>query len=397
MDRLILPAGETTTRRALRDQNGGSRARGAKAYPALVMDQVMTLLGAHDAPINFCQAGSSFNPFDHVDVGLSRGELREHTPYAHLNGSPRLRKMIASHYGERYGCDVDPSRVCITAGATEALLIAFAMLTEPGGEVILAESHFPPFRCLAHMFGVKCTFAPVNERHTIDVEKLARLINRKTQAIVVNAPSNPHGALLGEDELSAISKLGVPVIFDEVYQSLGLRDALIPTAVKFAKEHIVVNSFSKSLSLAGFRVGYMIVPEALVPLMTDVKATTAFSTSSAGQAICEAMLGHWETLITKHRVMLREQWGYFARCAATCGLELYPAPEAGLYGLLDVSRSGRGSASIALDLAREYGVGVAPGSDFQPSDPHFLRLNYAAPPSLIAPGLERIAFSLERG
>jgi len=397
MDRLIVAGGRTTAPRASRDQSGGSRSRNAKAYPALVMDQVMTLLGAHDSPINFCQAGSSFNPFDHVDVGLSRGELREHTPYAHLNGSPRLRRSIVDHYGERFGCDVDPSRVCITAGATEALLIAFAMLTKPGGEVILAESHFPPFRCLAHMFGVKCRFAPVNERHTIDVHKLGRLINRKTQAIVVNAPSNPHGALLGDEELSAISRLGVPVIFDEVYQSLGLWDTHIPTAVKFAEEHIVVNSFSKSLSLAGFRVGYMIVPESLVPLMTDVKATTAFSTSSAGQAICEAMLEHWDPLIAKHRAMLREQWAYFAQCAAACGLKLYPAPEAGLYGLLDVSRSARGSASLALDLARDEGVGVAPGSDFQPSDPRFLRLNYAAPTSHIAPGLARIASCLERG
>lgn len=348
------------------------------------------------SPINFCQASSSFNPFDHVDIQLSRAELGRHTMYDPLNGSVGLRKSICDHYRDHFGYHLEPERICITAGATEALLIAFAMLTERGGEVILPEMHFPPFRCLAHMFGVQCRFAPVNERQCIDVEQLPRLINRKTQAIIINSPSNPHGSVLSAAELEAIAGLGVPVIFDEVYQPLGLSSAPIASAIRFSKRHLIANSFSKSLSLAGYRVGYLIVPEAQVSLVADVKATTTFSTSSPGQAICEALLGHWESLLARHTAMLKSRWQTFAGTAASLGLKLLPAPEAGLYGLLDISEYGRGSAQVAIELAQKAATGVAPGNDFYTSDPHFLRLNYAGPIAQIEPGLQRIASYLQR-
>jgi aspartate/methionine/tyrosine aminotransferase len=374
--------------------------RNRKAYPDLTMDRVMVELQNHAngelKPINFCQASSSFNPFDHVDVHLSRGDLGRHAPYAGLNGSLSLRRSICDHHWRHFGYHLEPERVCITAGATEALLIAFAMLTEPGGEVILASSHFPPFRCLAHMFRVSCRFAPVDDRYCLDLEQLPRLITRNTQAIIVNSPSNPHGASLSHDELEAIAGLGVPVIFDEVYQPLGLSDAPIPSAIRFSKGHIVVNSFSKSLSLAGYRVGYMVVPESQVSLMADVKATTSFSTSSAGQGVCEALLSHWESLLAKHRALLQSRWQTFAHCAGSLGLRLLPAPRAGLYGLIDLSSTGLDSARVAMDLARDAATGVAPGSDFQSPDPRFLRLNYAAPIEQIEPGLQRIAAYLQR-
>jgi aspartate/methionine/tyrosine aminotransferase len=277
----------------------------------------MVELEAHSGgelwPINFCQASSSWNPFEHVDFCLTRDDMGVHTSYAALNGTPGLRRAVCSYYQDEFGVDIRPERVCITAGATEALLIAFAMLTEPGGEVILASSHFPPLRCVAHMFGVECRFAPTNGRHVLDVERLPGVITPRTQAIVVNSPSNPHGAALTEAELEAIAGLGVPVIFDEVYQPLGLFGARIPSAAPFADRHLVINSFSKSLSLAGFRVGYLIVPEAQIGLMTDVKATTSFSTSSPGQAVCEALLAHRDELLSRHKAMLE------GRCRASRG------------------------------------------------------------------------------
>ncbi|WP_156041506.1 pyridoxal phosphate-dependent aminotransferase [Chondromyces apiculatus] len=374
--------------------------RHQKAYPALTMDRVMIELGAHAGgdlePINFCQASSSFNPFEHVDVSLSRDDLGKVTPYASLNGSLGLRRAICRQYREDFGYDLQPERVCITAGATEALLIAFAMLTEPGGEVLLAASHFPPFRCLAHMFGVQCRFAPVNERHALDVEQLSRLITPRTQAIVINSPSNPHGTALTAAELEAVASLDVPVIFDEVYQALALSDERIASAIAFSDRHLIVNSFSKSLSLAGFRLGYLVVPETQMGLVADVKATTSFSSSAAGQAVCEALLEHRVALLGEHRALLRERWRTFSEAAEALGLSLYPAPQASLYGLVDLAPFQRDSARVAVDLARNWAVGVAPGSDFQTPDPRFLRLNYAAPSSQIEPGLRRIASYLQR-
>lgn len=365
-----------------------------KPYPALYMDKVMQALTQAQQVmpvINFCQAGSAFNPFAVVDVQLNDSDLATYTAYAPFQGTVGLRTAIRRFYQEKFDQDLALDQICITAGATEALTIALGMLTEPGGEIILAASHFPPFRCVAHMFRVECRFAPINERNCIDVTQLPKLITPKTQAIVINSPSNPHGAILRTDELAAIAELGVPVIFDEVYQALGLEAVPIPSAITHCDQHLLVNSFSKSLSLAGLRIGYLIVPPAQVDRMLDVKATTSFSTNAPGQLLTERLLPHWDCLLNNHRAQLQQQWQHFEQTAQSLGLSLLPKPQAGLYGLLNIAATGVNSAEVALGLARDCAVGAAPGSDFQTPDPGFLRLNYAAPFAQIAPGLRRIA------
>lgn len=366
-----------------------------KPYPALTMDKVMAVLKqSHDQSrcvINFCQASSSFNPFALVDVRLDDNDPATYTAYAPFQGTVGLRAAIRRFYREKFDQDLALEQICITAGATEALTIAFGMLTEPGGEIILAASHFPPFRCVAHLFGVQCRLAPLNEHHCIDVTQLTKLITSKTQAIVINSPSNPHGAVLSAAELAAIADLGVPVIFDEVYQALGLDAQPVPSAIAHCDRHLLVNSFSKSLSLAGLRIGYLIAPPAQIDRMLDIKATTSFSTNALGQMLAEKLLSHWDCLLDSHRTRLQQQWQHFAQTAQSMGLRLFPKPQAGLYGLLNIAATGLNSAEVALGLARDCAVGAAPGADFQSPDPGFLRLNYAAPIEQVAPGLRRIA------
>jgi len=192
-------------------------------------------------------------------------------------------------------------------------------------------------------------------------------------------------------ELAVIAELGVPVIFDEVYQQLGLAGDDVPSAIQHSNRHLIVNSFSKSLSLAGYRVGYLISPESETGRVVDVKATTSFSTCSISQTVVEKLLPHWVHLISIHRSFLRKRWQQFATAAQECGLTLLGSPAGGLYGLLDVSECGRSSASIAMELAREYAVAVDPGDDFGSPDPGYLRLNFAGPSQTIEPGLQRIA------
>lgn len=366
-----------------------------RRYPALIMDEVMELPQEERnpalAPINFCQAVSSFNPFEHVEVHLEHAVLKKQTAYGDINGMMSLRQAISRYYQEKFNYDVSPARVSITVGASEALAIAFAMLLEKGGEIIMAESHFPPYRLLAHMFGAQCRFAPLNHRNCIDVTQLSRLITPKTQAILVNSPSNPHGTVLNSEELNAIAALGVPVIFDEVYQSLGLTNELIPSAISCPGQHIIINSFSKSLALAGFRVGYLIAPEEQVELMTNVKATIDFCTSSPLQIVCEALIAHWDDLLEKHRQMLLENWHIFQSASRKLGFNLLSEPQAGHFAMIDVSGTGRDSACIAMDLARYFSLNTAPGIDFQRPDPGFLRVNFACPSEHIEPGLQRLA------
>ena len=364
-------------------------------YPPLFMDKVMEMRDAYCnnelEPLNFCQAVSSFNPFDYVDVCITREDLKAATAYGDITGGYRLRQAICRYYQDQFDYEVSPRQVCVTVGASEALAVAFAMLVEKGGEVILAESHFPPYRILAHMFGGQCRYAPLNDKQCLDVAQLPDLITPKTRAIVVNSPSNPHGTVLSKAELNTIAALGVPIIFDEVYQSLGFTDEPIASAISCPGQHIIVNSFSKSLALAGFRIGYLIVPEEQVELMINVKATMDFSTSVPLQSVCEVLLDNWDYLIDKHRQLLTHNWQHFKQVANALGLKLLSEPKAGHFGIIDVSMTRRDSATIAIELAKNCALYTAPGMDFQINDPGFLRFNFACPTKNIAPGLRRLA------
>lgn len=370
-----------------------------RSYPSLAMDDVMDVFENVDhqrlEPINFGKGVSSFNPFDHVDTHLDGESLGKHVGYGDINGLESLRHAICRYYGEKFNYDLAPQRICITDGASGALNIALAMLVGTGGEIILPASHYPAYKVLAQIFEAKCRLVPVRDDYCIDVEQLPRFINRKTQAILINSPSNPHGAVLQAHELEAITQLGVPVIFDEVYQSLPLGEEAIPSAIHCSDHHILVNSLSKSLAIAGFRVGYLIVPENQVQLMTNVKAILNMCTSLPSQMLAERLLRHWDELVGKHRKMLRGNWLNFEQSVEHFGLRLRSRPEAGFFALLDVSEAGRDAIQVSQELARFHALGSTPGVDFQYHDNAFLRLNFACHPHHIKMGLARLANYLQ--
>ena len=366
-----------------------------QSYPSLAMDEIMDIFGTSDDcvfnPIDFGKGVSSFNPLEHVDVELSSSCLAEYVPYGDIKGLMSLRKAICRYYQNNFDYDLSLERVCITDGAPGALMIAFAILLEDGGEIILPESCYPVYHVLTKILKAQFQLVPVKNNFCIDVEKLPDLISNKTRAILINSPSNPHGACLSLKELEAIGSLGVPVIFDEVYQSLSLSDEVIPSAINFSKGHFLVNSFSKSLAIAGFRLGYLIVPEEKVQVMTNVKAILNMCTSLPSQLLTECLLQHWDKLLKKHRAMLRQNWSIFQHTINALGLKLRSQPKAGFFALVDVADVHQDSIEISRELARYYALASVPGIDFQDSNHNFLRLNFACDSDQIKLGLFRLA------
>jgi len=371
-----------------------------RPYPKLAMDEVTEVLDGADhgqlEPINFNKGVSSFNPFDHVHTQLTGSRLGEHVTYGEINGLDRLRRLICRHYQEKFDYDLNPKRVCITDGASGALTIAMAILLKTGGEMVLPQSCYPIYNVMAKIFKARCRPASMRDGSHLDLERLPKQISRRTKAIIINSPSNPHGVYLRAAELEAIADLGVPVIFDEVYQSLPLVDETIPSAIHYSDRHMIVSSLSKSLAIAGFRVGYLIVPESFVQAVTNVKAVLNMCTSLPSQILAEHLLHHWDDLLEKHCAILRHNWWLFDQTARRLGLRLRSDPKAGFFGLVDVAGSGSDARQISLDLARNHALGATPGIDFQDSDHAFLRLNFACPTHQIEAGLMRLAVYLER-
>jgi aspartate/methionine/tyrosine aminotransferase len=366
-----------------------------KIYSPLAMDEIMNIFVNHQhdslEPLNLGKGSSTFNVFDYVDIHLTSTKLAAHTAYGDINGLESLREAICRYYQEKFDYDLSPSRICITDGASGALTIAIGLLVETGDEILLPECCFPLYKIFTHLFGAQYRLIPLNENNCVDVEQLAKLVSAKTKAIIINSPSNPHGAVLSAEELEFISRLGIPVIFDEVYQSLSLNDAPIPSAISLSDQHFIVNSFSKSLAIAGFRLGYLIVPEKQIQLMTNAKANMNMCTSLPSQLLGEALLSHWDYLVANHRNMLINNWKIFKQASDEFGLKLLSHPKAGFFTIVDISETRQDSMTVATNLAKHFAMSTAPSIDFQNAKLDFLRLNFACPSEQIKPALQRLS------
>ena len=364
-------------------------------YSSIAMDDVLRVF-MNESPadmqsLDLGKGVSSFNVFDYTDIHLTPRELSEYTGYGEINGLHSLRCSIARFYGEKYNYDLNPERVCITDGASGALTLAYALLSINGGNIIIPECCYPVYRIFSSLFALQTQTVNLSSDFNIDLISLRKTIDNNTAALVLNSPSNPFGSVLTDSDLEEICNLGVPVIFDEVYQALPLSTQKIPSAIHYADQHFIVNSFSKSLSIAGFRLGYIVVPEQYIDKMTNAKATMNICTSLPSQSLGERLLRQWDFLIEKHQEMLKKNWEKTAQELSRHHLRLRAIPKAGFFAPLDVSDLNKNSFEVSLDLAREYALNTAPGVDFCSSDPKFIRLNFACPYAHIAPAIERIA------
>ncbi len=369
-----------------------------KVYSSLAMDEVLELFLREAAPeyppLDLGKGVSSFNVFDHVDLNLTPKELSAHTSYGDINGLASLRKAIARYYGEQFNYDLSPNRICITDGASGALAIAFAVLAN-SGEIILPDSCYPVYRIYANLFAARYQTARLTANYHLDIPALTRQLSPQTGAILINSPSNPHGSVLSKEELEEIAALGAPIIFDEVYQALPLDGAEIPSAIHLSDEHFIVNSFSKSLSIAGFRLGYLIVPEKYIDKMTNAKATMNICTSLPSQLVGEILLKDWDYLVQQHCNMLQHNWELLQQEIKTYGLKLLSKPLAGFFATIDISHIDRDSLAASIELVKQYALNTAPSVDFQKQGTPFIRLNFACPSQDIAPALQRLSHYLQ--
>jgi aspartate/methionine/tyrosine aminotransferase len=156
-------------------------------------------------------------------------------------------------------------------------------------------------------------------------------------------------------------------------------------------QHIIVNSFSKFLPIAGFRLGYLIVPEKQAQLMTNAKAAMNMCTSLPTQLLGETLLGHWDYLVGNHQNRLKNNWQILKQVANEFDLNLLSHPNAGFFTTVDISNIDQKSMTVATNLVKHFAISTAPSLDFQNTDRGFLRLNFACPSEHIKPALQRLS------
>ena len=322
-------------------------------------------------------------------------------PYTPSLGLPALRAAIADFYRDRHGVSLDPARIAITSGASAALLLVVAATVDPGDEVILADPSYPCNRQLVESFGGRVVSIPTTpaSRYQLDAASVTPAWTDRTSAVMIATPSNPTGTSIPLDELAAICRQarahGAWRIVDEIYLELGdpAADGSPPrTVLTIDPEAIVIGSFSKYFGMTGWRLGWVVLPDALTPSVERLAMNYFLCASAPGQQAALACFTPESLAVCEERRLeFAARRTLVLDGLASIGLRVPVAPDGAFYVYFDVSDTGLDSwefCELALENAR---VALTPGRDFgsTTADTH-VRLSYAASREELREGLDRL-------
>ncbi|CAH0350738.1 aminotransferase class I/II-fold pyridoxal phosphate-dependent enzyme [Aquabacterium sp. CECT 9606] len=324
-------------------------------------------------------------------------------PYTGALGLPALREAIAGFYQSAHGVCISPERVVVTAGASAALLLLTAALVDPGDEVLVGDPSYPCNRQFLSGFGADVRLVPTDaaSRFQLDLAAVQQHWSPLTQGLMIATPSNPTGTSVPPAELTAICDWarahGAWRIVDEIYLNLSDVDASASgqpaqTALAFDPSACVINSFSKYFGMTGWRLGWAVVPDELVPAMerlaqnyyicaptpAQMAALACFTPDSI--AVCEA-----------RRHEFAERRALVLQGLEDIGLPVPVRPDGAFYVYIDVSGTGLDAMRFCERTLEEAHVALTPGDDFGACGAaQHVRLSYAASQDDLREGLARL-------
>ncbi len=319
--------------------------------------------------------------------------------YTSAAGAPEVRAAVAAYLQTQFGAPVSASRVYMTCGAAASLTISLAAMSEAGDEFVVVAPCFPEYRVFIERAGGKVVEAQAAADFHLDLAALARAVGSRTKAVILNSPNNPTGAVYGREELAALAALlaeksaerGAPVylIADEPYRELTY-GAEVPCLLNIYPDTVLCYSFSKSLSLAGERIGYIAVPDGC----TDADALFA-AVCGAGRAlgyVCAPALFQRvaaECLGKSGDIAAyRENRDLLWNALRTYGFECVP-PEGAFYLFV---RSPEPDAKAFCARAKKYELLLVPSDSF--GIPGYVRISYCVAKETIQsalPAFEKLA------
>ena len=328
-------------------------------------------------------------------AAIKSGKTR-YTPPA---GMPSLREAIAEQAGRQRGIQVHPDEVVVSPGGKPNLFFPALALVEPGDEVIYPNPGFPTYEAMIKVAGGVPVAVPLLEQNqfSFDLDAFDKLINEKTRLIILNSPSNPTGGVIPPADLEHIAaqaeRYGCWVMSDELYTRIvydGLEALSIASLPGLQERTIIVDGFSKTYSMTGWRLGFGIMPKELAArvdlLLTHSIGSTAHFTQFAG---LEAVTGPQDMV----NVMVAEYQR--RRNVIVDGLNAIPGivcqkPQGAFYVFPNIAGTGMGSTELANLILEKAGVALLPGNSFGQHGEGYLRLSYANSIENIQKGLERI-------
>ncbi len=308
------------------------------------------------------------------------------THYTSNLGTPALREAIARYLERRFGASFDwKKEVLVTVGVSEAIDLAVRAVCSPGDEVLYHEpcfvSYAPTIR-LAHAVPV-CVETRVEDDFRLTVEALERKVTPKTKALLLNFPCNPTGAVLSPDDMKAIlafvERHDLLLLADEVYSELNYAATEPPSFASFPESRdrvILLNGFSKSWAMTGYRLGYACGPADVIDAMMKIHQYGIMCAPTLSQAAGVEAMNNGDRDVEVMRREYRRRRDFLVPRLNAMGLSTR-CPQGAFYLFSDVRASGLDDAAFAMRLLQDHGVAVVPGSAFGACGAGFVRLSYA--------------------
>lgn len=331
-----------------------------------------------------------------VEAG-KRALERGLTHYTAAAGLPQLREAIARFYADRYGVALSPARIIVTPGASGALQLVMGTLVNPGDEVILADPGYPcnrHFVRLAEGRPVNVAVGP-DTAYQLSQQLVQRFGSLHTRAVMVASPSNPTGTLVTGEEMRAIyraaTELDAYLVVDEIYHGL-VYDGSVQTALSIADDIFVINSFSKYFGMTGWRLGWLVAPEAFVGDIDKLAQNIFLAAPTPAQhAALVAFDSETIEILEARRREFQARRDFLLPALRELGFHVPVAPQGAFYLYADCSRFTDDSFAFAIDLLEQAGVAITPGKDFGSNRPErYVRFAYTTAMDKLQEGVERI-------
>ena len=325
------------------------------------------------------------------------------TQYTNALGLEALRERISQWYQDRFGVNVPARRIVVTAGASAALQLACLALIEKGDEILMPDPSYPCNRHFVSAAEGTAVLIPTTaeERYQLSAAKVEAAWNDKTRGVLLASPSNPTGTSIAPDELrkihSVVKERGGITIIDEIYLGLSYDDAFGQSALSIDDDVISINSFSKYFNMTGWRLGWMVVPDAMVPVVERLAQNLFICASTISQ---HAALACFEpdsiAEYERRRAQFKARRDYFIPALNELGLSVPVMPDGAFYAWADCTQAAQklgvdGSWDFAFEVMKQAHLAITPGRDFGTAETaRFVRFSTANSMSQLQEAVARL-------
>ncbi|MEQ8209709.1 MAG: aminotransferase class I/II-fold pyridoxal phosphate-dependent enzyme [Lacipirellulaceae bacterium] len=343
--------------------------------------KVFDLAAKMENPINLSIGQPDFPVPQQIKEAACEAICSDKNGYSLTQGIPPLREALQARVDKQY--QHEDRRVLVTSGTSGALVLTMMAMIDPGDEVVCFDPYFVMYPALVGMVGGKAVMVDTYPDFRVDVEKVAAAITPKTKLILLNSPANPTGVVASEEEVKAIAELAaeqnIALLSDEIYRQF-CYDGVLPSPAVHNEQTIVVDGFSKTYGVTGWRLGWVHGPSAIIDKMTMIQQYTFVC---APHALQHAMLAALDVDMSEQAAEYAKRRDFVVSGLRDAGYEVNPTGGA-FYVFPKVPSNETGEEFVRRAIENE--LLIIPGGIFSERDTHF-RISYAASEETLERGL----------